>query len=390
MFRKNITALTPKFTSVSGKNSDVSSQLPHVAVIIVSYNTVKLTLAALESVFASTGVRLSVYIVDNASSDRTLTQLRRTYGVRATKKLSEELRSAVAAEAELRPTRYQSVDQDIPSIQDVLFASVGDHELWVLSSQKNLGFGRANNIASVISTAPYVFYLNSDALVRANTIAQLVAQFTEYQNVTALTTVLMRTQQRLDNLGIVAAELHNPDGSLQIQGGALPTLWNVFSWITFLDDLPGLSHVVRTYQHHIQDMRRYHRRLLSKVGWVGGTACMVTRSCLDEIGGFDPGIFMYGEDVEWCWRATKRHWDVAIATDAKVTHIGSASSGHKNAIHGEIKGLVYMWEKHRSRTELWLLKRILLFGIRLRVLMFGILRRYGQQRIYQEAVELVR
>lgn len=384
MFCKHVTPPVAK-PSVT----PVAKSLPEVAVVLVSYNTVKLTMTALESVFASTGVKLSVYVVDNASSDRTLTQLRRTYGARATKKLADDLITTVS-QPDKTDVRFLNVRQDAEHIGEVLRAEVGEHELLVLVSQKNLGFGRANNVAAAWTGAPYVFFLNSDATVEPTAIATLVNQFAEHEEVSVLTSVLSRTHERLDNLGIVAAELHNPDGSLQLQGGALPTLLNVLFWISFLDDIPGLAHLVRSYQHHIQDMRRYHRRQISKVGWVGGTACMVSRECLDEIGGFDPAIFMYGEDVEWCWRATKRHWDVAIASDAKVTHIGSASSGQKNALHGEIKGLVYMWEKHRSRSEVWLLRRILNFGIRLRILVFGILRRYGQQRIYQEALALVR
>jgi hypothetical protein len=129
---------------------------------------------------------------------------------------------------------------------------------------------------------------------------------------------------------------------------------------------------------------------VTKVGWVGGTAMMVARPCLEEIGSFDPAIFMYGEDVDLCWRATQRHWDVAITSEAQVIHFGSASSSKKNAILGEIAGLVYLWEKHHSRAELRLLKLILRFGLHWRSLIFGILHRYGQQRIYREALALVR
>ena len=115
---------------------------------------------------------------------------------------------------------------------------------------------------------------------------------------------------------------------------------------------------------------------------------MISRPCLEEIGGFDPSIFMYGEDVELCWRATSSLGRGLVDT-GPVIHLGSASSDHKNAIIGEINGLLYLWYKHASGTDLWLLRQILRFGIRLRILIFGILRRYGRQRAYQEALALV-
>lgn len=364
--------------------------IPQIAVVIVSYNTAKLTQAAVKSALASTGVNVSVFVVDNASSDRTMAQLRRNFSLRASKKMLSTYVAKVQSE-DVMTILYPGATEDIQQIETLYQAEQDDgNEVVLLASRDNLGFGRANNMISAATDHDYVFYLNSDATLEPDALAQMVKIFRENKESSQTTSVLARAQNRVDNLGILAAELHNQDGSLQLQGGALPNLLNVFFWITFLDDVPFLSHVVWSYQHHIADIRRYHRRNIAKVGWVGGTACMTHRRCLDEIGGFDPAIFMYGEDVEWCWRATKRHWDVAITNQAKVMHLGSASAGHKRSIHGEIEGLLYMWQKHRSRAEYWMLRKFLQFGIRLRVIIFGILRRYGQQRIYQEALELVR
>jgi len=282
---------------------------------------------------------------------------------------------------------FPSVRVDLTAVSTFYEAKVDLHTLSLLPSDRNLGFGRANNLAAAGTDAEYVFFLNSDAFVQPSTLKNLVKQFV--RRPVQSTSVLSRMQQRLDNVGIIAAELHNQDGSLQLQGGNLPTTSNVLRWITFLDDLP-LFNRLPAYQHHDHDMKRYHRRPLAKVGWVGGTAMMISRPCLDEIGAFDSEIFMYGEDVDLCWRATLRHWDVALSSKAKVVHLGSASSGQKSAVLGEIKGLLYMWQKYRSQADFWVLRQVLKIGLVLRSIIFGILRRYGQQRTYQEALELVR
>lgn len=362
-----------------------NTTLPHVAVIIVSYNTASLTQRSVDAVLKSEGIRASIYIVDNCSTDRTVTQLRRKFALRSNKnrwlEWQEKLHTIQAT------TLFSSVRVDVTAVPRIYEASHGDHTVFLLPSDHNLGFGRANNLATAGTDAEYVFFLNSDAFVGPKTIKNMVKQF--QRRPTASTSVLARMRQKIDNLGILAAELRNEDGSFQLQGGSLPTNTNVFLWATFLDDLP-LFDRLPSYQHHMHDMKRYHRRPIAKVGWVGGTAMMVSRPCLDEIGGFDSEIFMYGEDVDLCWRATLRHWDVAMTSKARVVHLGSASAGHKAAILGEIRGLLYMWQKHRSVMDFWTLRQILKIGLVLRIIIFGILRRYGQQRTYQEALELVR
>ncbi|MCD8485115.1 glycosyltransferase family 2 protein [Candidatus Woesebacteria bacterium] len=360
-------------------------QIPRVTVVVVSYNTAALTQKCLDAVLKSTGVNLEILVADNCSTDRTLNQLRRKYGLRASKKRWQTWQETLH-NADVIDT-FPSVKVDVTAVSTVYAGEEAGHEIVLFPSDRNLGFGRANNLAAAGSAAEYVFFLNSDAFVQPSTIKNLVKQFRRRPSKS--TSVLARMQSRLDNVGIIAAELRNEDKSLQRQGGSLPTNWNVFLWATFLDDIPGLDRLP-AYQHHLHDMRRLHRRPLAKVGWVGGTAMMISRSCIDEIGGFDSEIFMYGEDVDLCWRATLRHWDVALSSKAKVTHLGSASAGHKASIHGEISGLLYMWQKHRSPLDEWILRRILTIGLILRTIIFGILRRYGQQRTYQEALELVR
>lgn len=368
-----------------GSSSEESS-VASVAVCIVSYNTAALTTKAVETVVASQGVRCRVLIVDNGSSDRTVATLRRKFGLTEQKR---EWRACV--DYALRPGQnelFPDVEQDLNQISSYWSASANDHEVSLLLSQKNLGFGRANNVAAAISAADYYVFLNSDTEVDPGAIAALVASF--HSSTTPSSAVLARRRAALDNPGIVAAQLQNPDGSLQRQGGALPTLGNIFRWITFLDDVPVLGTVLNAYQHHDESMRHLQKQGVAKVGWVGGTALMMSQSCLAEIGAFDPSIFMYGEDVELCWRATQRHWDVALVDAGKVLHYGTASGTKKSAILGEIKGLLYLWQKYHAPFEQRLLRWVLRTGLFLRVMVFGILRQYGRQRIYQEALELVR
>ncbi len=374
------------FTITSNTWKKRESKKPHVAVVVLSYNTADITRQAIETLLRSRDVRLSIFVVDNASTDRSSVSLARKYRLRK----NHELLATVDQKKQDTNVLdvFENIHQDFSEISNIRSFSQSDHELHLIELRNNLGFGRANNIATVLTDAPFIFFLNSDAFVKAKTIATLVKSFEE-SNFTQKSSVLRRSTNVIDNVGIAAAQLFNQDKSLQVQGGSLPNLLTIARWITFLDDLPFVNHFLSSYQHHEVQMRALRQKKIAKVGWVGGTAMMISRACLDEIGGFDPNIFMYGEDVELCWRANHRHWDVILVDAGQVIHLGSASSDHKHAIVGEINGLLYLWYKHASSFDLWCLRQILRFGIRLRIIVFGILRRYGRQRAYQEALELV-
>ncbi len=71
----------------------------------------------------------------------------------------------------------------------------------------------------------------------------------------------------------------------------------------------------------------------ARVDWVEGACLAVRREAFDAIGGFDPGYFMYCEELDICRRLYARGWSVAYAPAALVTHQGGASAGLAAAIN---------------------------------------------------------
>lgn len=98
-----------------------------VSIIIVSYNTKKLTLETLNSVYEkTTNLKYEAIVVDNNSQDDTVTEIKKHY----------------------------------PSVQ-------------VIENSSNLGFGAANNIGSKVAKGKYLFFLNSDTILINNAIKKL-------------------------------------------------------------------------------------------------------------------------------------------------------------------------------------------------------------------------
>jgi GT2 family glycosyltransferase len=58
---------------------------------------------------------------------------------------------------------------------------------------------------------------------------------------------------------------------------------------------------------------------------VAGTAVLLRAATLSEVGQFDEGYFLYGEDLDWCHRARAAGWEVWIDPSAVADHQRSSS-----------------------------------------------------------------
>lgn len=326
-----------------------------LSIIIVSFNTSKLTCQTLKSVFADLKKNpelardTDIWLVDNASTDNTLEQAKMQFA------------SYLASSAKPR--------------------------LNIIANTKNVGFSGANNQALRKSQADIVLLLNSDTVVHPGALQKVVNAFAQPTN--SQTAYLAQASKAIDNLGIVSCSLWNPDGSEQAQGGSLPSLLALSSHWLFLDDIPLLGKFLPSTQHTGRNVRQFDDSDTDQIlfaDWVGGTAMGLRKAMLDEIGLLDEAIFMYGEDVELCLRAKNHHWDVGILPAAKVTHYGSASSTSANAILGEIKGYLYIWSKHKPGWQLRFARAIMTLGCWLRWQLFRAFGKPQKSHIYHQAL----
>lgn len=78
--------------------------------------------------------------------------------------------------------------------------------------------------------------------------------------------------------------------------------------------------------------RRYLQEELGEVdaptptGWLSGSCLLIRREAFEQIGGFDPGFFMYFEDVDLGKRLGDAGWLNVLVPDAEITHVGGATT----------------------------------------------------------------
>ena len=63
------------------------------------------------------------------------------------------------------------------------------------------------------------------------------------------------------------------------------------------------------------------------VDWVAGAFMLLPRAVFDATGGFSEAFFMYGEDMEWCYRLRRAGYPVRYVPSAKAIHHGNQSAG---------------------------------------------------------------
>lgn len=187
----------------------------------------------------------------------------------------------------------------------------------------NLGFAGGVNTILRRSSAPWVLLLNSDAWPEPGALDRMVS-----------------CAQRHPRAAAVTPTLRRPDGTREASAWPFPSIR-----VTLASNRPGY------------DALRGHE-VERQVGWAVGAAVLLRRAAVDELGGLDESLFMYGEDLEWCWRAREAGWEVWLAPDAVVRHIGNASGAQRYGTRSPaawIPNSVVVYRRHHTAaaTRLW-------------------------------------
>lgn len=177
-------------------------------------------------------------------------------------------------------------------------------EVIFVQSQSNLGFGRANNLGAKHSKGKVLLFLNPDTDIRDRAIDRLYEQFC-----------------RLDRPGAVGCRLLNSDWSLQkscVQ--ALPTVLNQILDADALQrwfPKSGFWGGAALYEGHMEAV---------EVEVVSGACLMMRKDVFECVGGFSPEFFMYGEDLDLCFKARRAGLRNYHVGQAVIVHHGGGSS----------------------------------------------------------------
>lgn len=177
----------------------------------------------------------------------------------------------------------------------------------LFASEKNLGFAAANNLGLSAATRPYAVLLNSDTELLDDSISRCVLRMV-----------------REPSLGAVHPSLRGADGNPQECVHREPSL---------------RSSLRKALRLRVSDE--------SSAQWLAGTALVLRKQALDQVGRLNDDFFMYWEDADLSARLRAAGWGLAHEPRAIVKHYGGGSGGGPDAARRADLYAWYCWGKHR-------------------------------------------
>jgi N-acetylglucosaminyl-diphospho-decaprenol L-rhamnosyltransferase len=168
----------------------------------------------------------------------------------------------------------------------------------LIANEQTLGFGANINRGVAATTAPYVVASNSDIEAADGCIAAL-REFADGH----------------PRCGIAAPELRYPDGRRQPSRRSFPTVRGTIVRRTPLRRL--LKPQERQRRHYLLDEHPTEPALSD---WLLGAFLFLRREMLEQLGGFDEGFRLYGEEIDLAYRAREAGWERWYVPHAVAVH----------------------------------------------------------------------
>ena len=173
----------------------------------------------------------------------------------------------------------------------------------VIRAGENLGYGRAANRGAEGASEPWIVVVNPDIVWEPGSLD-----------------VLLAAAERYPDAGSLGPVLLNTDGTVYPSARALPSLTQGVGHAVFARLWPG-NPWTRAYQRRQESADATER----EAGWLSGACLLLRREAFEAVGGFDPGYFMFFEDVDLGERLGRAGWRNVYVPSARVTHVGGTS-----------------------------------------------------------------
>lgn len=244
---------------------------PLLSIIIVNYNTAKITVEAVASIEESYPKEIEsgeyeIFVCDNNSPDNSVAQL-----------------NEYKAKSKIK-------------------------NLFIVDNKENLGFAKGNNVAVKMSKGEFILFLNPDTVMYKETIP----------------TVIDFLRQKQD-AGAVTCKVLIPSGGIdEASHRGFPTPWNAFCHFSKLEKFFPKSRLFAGYTQGWESLEAIH-----VVDACVGAFMLVKRTAGEQIGWWDEDYFFYGEDLDFCYMLKEKGWKIYYIPTVSIFHYGGVSSGIK-------------------------------------------------------------
>ncbi len=179
-----------------------------------------------------------------------------------------------------------------------------------LQFQENLGYARGVNIGIQNSLGDYMLILNPDIIVTENALDSM----TDYM-------------QKHPDIGMLGPRLLNFNGTQQRTFFSYYKPTTILARRSFLGRFGFFKKELNNFL-----MADVDHSKIQTPDWLMGSAIMIRRNALNEVGGMDERFFMYFEDVDWARRFWHNDYKVVYYPQAVMYHYHQRESSSKLGI----------------------------------------------------------
>ncbi len=264
-------------------------------VLLLNWNSADDTIECLSNLIAC-NVSAKFIVADNASADGSAVTI-------AEWAIAQKLRTLSVDEADIDSSKVK------PS----------DYDLVIICNSANHGFAGGNNtsirFASSRSDDGFIWLLNNDARVNAETFPKIIERFSKD-----------------DSIGFVGSAIRyyeRPD-TLQCFGGCI------------VHPIIGK----RTLYGKGMNIGEIQSLSDSNIDYLMGASLAIRPKVIADIGLMEHAYFMYAEEMDWQLRGKNAGWTIAVAPESHIFHKGAAStSGRSHMYHYYINRASVMFSK---------------------------------------------
>ena len=209
-----------------------------------------------------------------------------------------------------------------------------------IASEKNNGFAAGNNQALKTVDSKYVLLLNSDTIVWKDTLEDIY-NFMELNS----------------DVGACGCQVLLEDNTLdKACKRSFPNVKNSFF---------RLFHIPTSSKDDNYNLDDLDDDGVYEIDCLTGAFIFTRKSVLDDIGLLDETFFMYGEDIDFCYRIKEAGWKVIYYGKDKITHFKGASSKRQRPklIYEFYRAMYIYYKKHHSQESNIFVNLIVYFGI---------------------------
>ena len=219
----------------------------------------------------------------------------------------------------------------------------GNAQLKIIESPINLGFAKANNLGAKEAKGEYLLILNPDTILQEDTLERSLEFYKANKEIGALTCKLILPNGKLD----LACRRSFPTPSVAVYR------------ILGLSRIFPKSKLFGKYNLTYLDENDTY-----EVDAIVGAYMLIKKDIYEKVKGFDEDYFMYGEDLDLCFRIKKAGYKIYYYPETSIIHYKGESTKKSSISYvNNFYGAMQVFVKKNLNTSFWLMNFLIKLSI---------------------------